>query len=191
MTRVDVREEHPPDWMAYGSVPIAFESESVLDATRRDGGGFSLVERPLDAPFLKDYDAIAGEGPARWAARFDVSRWSVLVARLDGERVGGAVVVADTPGVNMLEGRTDLAVLWDLRVAPGRRGQGIGTALFRAAEACARGRGKSELKVEAQNVNPSACRFYARMGCELHAVVPNAYHEFPDEVQLLWIRKLG
>jgi hypothetical protein len=26
-------------------------------------------------PYVKDYDAIEGEGPSRWAKRFDVSTW--------------------------------------------------------------------------------------------------------------------
>jgi ribosomal protein S18 acetylase RimI-like enzyme len=42
----------------------------------------------------------------------------------------GAVVVLKTPSLTMLEGRDDLAMLWDIRVSPEARGQGVGTALF-------------------------------------------------------------
>ena len=191
MSRVEVTEERPPDWRAYGTVSIAFESATVLDVAARETGGFALRERPLDVPLARDYDAFAGEGPARWAKRFDVSRWGVLVARADGRRAGGAVLVADTPGVDMLEGRTELAVLWDLRVAPGRRGAGVGTRLFHAAEAWARERGKAALKIETQNIHPAACRFYAAMGCELRAAIPDAYEGLPGEVKLLWYKPLG
>jgi ribosomal protein S18 acetylase RimI-like enzyme len=90
----------------------------------------------------------------------------------------------------MLEGRDDLAVLWDLRVAPEARGRGVGSALFREVEAWARTRGCRELKVETQNVNVAACRFYAHMGCSLGALNSHAYPEVPDEVQLLWYRSL-
>ena len=91
----------------------------------------------------------------------------------------------------MLEGRSDLAVLWDLRVSPEWRGRGVGTRLFQAAEDWARRRGKAELKIEAQNINPAATRFYARMGCELRSVNADAYPMLPDEVQLLFYKRLG
>jgi GNAT superfamily N-acetyltransferase len=126
----------------YASVPIAFEVRSVLDVAEQDAGParFELTERRLDAPYVKDYDGMPGEHPAGWAERFDVSRWGVFAAWMAGRRVGGAVVAFRTPGLDMLEGRDDLAVLWDVRVAPEARGQGVGSALFRAAEACGSGR---------------------------------------------------
>ena len=157
MTDVEVVEERPPDWLAYSAVSIAFDSWTVLDVVDFDAGSIRLRERRLDVPFSKDYDAIAGEAPTRWARRFDVSRWGVLVARVAGKRVGGAVVAVDTRGVDMLEGRSDLTVLWDLRVAPGWRGRGVGSALFGATEHWARRRGKHEIKIETQNVNAAAC----------------------------------
>ena len=174
-------------------VPIAFRVERVLDVEALDGGlgGFALSERRLDAPYVKDYDAIEGEGLAALADRFDLSRWGLIVARLEGRCVGAAVVAHDTPGVEMLEGRRDLAVLWDIRVAPGLRGRGVGPALFRAAEAWAAARRCRRLKVETQNVNVPACRFYARQGCVLGAIHRFAYPDLPDEAQLLWYRELS
>jgi hypothetical protein len=47
-----------------------------------------------------------------------------------------------------------------------------------------------ELKVETQNVNAGACRFYQRMGCELRATDPLAYPSLPHEVQFLWYKRL-
>jgi ribosomal protein S18 acetylase RimI-like enzyme len=99
-------------------------------------------------------------------------------------------VAFDTTGVDMLEGRSDLSVLWDIRVAPDARGRGVGAALFRAAEAWAAARGCRWLKVETQNVNVPACRFYARQGCVLGGIHRFAYPELPDEIQLLWYRDL-
>jgi len=55
-------------------------------------------------------------------------------------------------------------VLWDIRVSAAERGTGIGSALFRAAEDWARARGCGWLKIETQNVNAAACRFYQKMG---------------------------
>ncbi len=190
---VEVSEEPAAALGEYASVPIAFEVSTAFEvAERGDGrGGFVLTERRLDAPYVKDYDAVGDEHPALWAARFDVSKWGILAARAGGRRVGGAVVAFDTPGLDMLEGRRDLAVLWDIRVSPEARGRGVGAALFGAAEAWARARGCRRLKVETQNVNVPACRFYARQGCVLAAVRRDAYPGLPGEIQLLWYKDIS
>jgi len=174
----------------YCSIPIALRVTEVLDVTVRASGlgGLSLRERGLTTPFLKDYDAL--ESPLQWPNRFDVTNWQLHGAYIAGRRVGGAMTVFDSPELLMLEGRRDLAVLWDIRVAPAARRQGVGAALFSAAEAWSRERGCRYLKVETQNINVPACRFYARRGCELGAIHRFAYPELPDEVQLLWYKDL-
>lgn len=58
-------------------------------------------------------------------------------------------------------------------------------------EAWAAARGCRQLKIETQNVNVPACRFYARQGCVLGAINRFAYREFPDEVQLLWYKAIS
>jgi ribosomal protein S18 acetylase RimI-like enzyme len=191
--RVEVVEEPLTALEQYGDISIAFEVCAVLEVAGPGGGlgGFVLTERGLDAPYVKDYDAIEGEEPARWAERFDVSNWGLLAARAGGRRVGGAVVAFDTPGLEMLEGRRDLAVLWDIRVSPEARGRGVGPALFRAAEAWAGARGCRHLKVETQNVNVPACRFYERQGCVLAEVKRDAYPGLPGEIQLLWHKAIS
>ena len=174
-------------------ISIAFLADRVLEL--REGQGDLtdpvLIECPLADPFVKDYDALPGEGPATWSGRYDTSRWGLLAAlRPDGDWIGGAVVARDTPGVAMLEGRRDLAVLWDLRVAPGRRRRGVGRALFEAAVQWAMRHGCRDLKVETQNINVTACRFYAAQGCRLREVNADAYPDLPGEVQFLWRRQL-
>lgn len=186
---------------AYARVPIAFTVREVLACAPVRGGlgGLSLTPEPVARPYVKDYDALDG-GPAGWIARFGapaVASWGVLAAYAPGGhheggvRVGGAVVVHDDPQLGLSEGRRDLAVLWDLRVAPAHRGRGVGGALFAAAAAWAAARGARHLEVETQNVNAAACRFYARQGCVLGAVHRFAYPALPDEAQLLWYRDLG
>jgi GNAT superfamily N-acetyltransferase len=91
----------------------------------------------------------------------------------------------------MLEDRSDLAIVWDLRVAPHARGRGLGAALFAAAAQWAEGWGCCTLKVETQNINVPACRLYASQGCTLGAIHRFAYPEAPEEVQLLWYKNLG
>jgi ribosomal protein S18 acetylase RimI-like enzyme len=95
--------------------------------------------------------------------------------------------------LDMLEGRTDLAVLWDLRVLPELRRTGIGTKLMDHAAIWSRRRECRQLKVETQNVNVPACRFYVRSGCLLGGVHRFAYastREVAHEVMLLWYRDL-
>jgi len=171
----------------YARVPISFVVRSVLQVRPIDRGlgGIELAERPVDRPWIKDYDE-ASDRPQRWERRFDVASWRRFTARAGGELAGGAVVAFDTPGVDMLEGRRDLAVLWDIRVMPGMRGHGVGTALFRAAAAWAHGRGARWMKIETQTLNVAACRFYARMGAELGSLHRFAYPDLPDEVALYW-----
>jgi GNAT superfamily N-acetyltransferase len=67
---------------------------------------------------------------------------------------------------------------------------GAGAALFRAVEGWAGARGGSWLKIETQNVNTAACRFYQKMGCTLGAIDRFAYPRLPGEVQLLWWKAL-
>ena len=178
---------------AYARVPIAFEVRERLALRVPDGGlgGLLLVAEPVRPPYGKDYDAEPGGHPRQWPERCDLTRWGVLSAWVGEVRVGGAVVAWDTPGVPPLVGRRDAAVLWDLRVTPARRGQGVGATLFHAAEAWARARGAAWVAVETQNVNVPACRFYARQGCVLGAVHRFAYPALPDEVQLLWYKPLA
>ena len=174
-------------------VPISFRVERIFDVGPPHGcpGTFVLTERKVDAPYLKEYDSLPGESPARWADQFDLSNWGFIRARVGAQLVGGAVIAVRTPGCTMLEGRDDLAVLWDIRVAPEVRGQGIGAALFRAVEAWAAVKGCRELKVETQNINVPACKFYERQGCTLRRVNRHAYRDLPGEIQLLWYKDLA
>ena len=187
---LDIRLEPLSSLEEYASIPIAFEADSVLDISTDTPGSFVLTERRIDVPCIKDYDAIAGEGPLRWREQFDLSNWALFIARAHERAIGGAAVAFDTPGVDMLEGRSDLAVLWDIRVAPDARGHHIGRRLFQAAEMWAREKGCSQLKVETQNINVAACRFYERQGCSLRVVDRFAYRDLPDEIQLLWYKDL-
>lgn len=189
-------EEIPPSRLSeYACLSIAYEVRSILQVERLDlgwgagSGGLRLVETPLLKPYIKDYDLCEGGSPADWAKEFDVSRWGFLLAWEAEEPVGAAAVAYATPGVYLLERRSDLAVLWDIRVKPQARRKGVGRALFEHAVAWARQRGCTMMKIETQNVNVPACRFYAAMGCELGAIHCYAYTGHPqvgDEVMLLW-----
>jgi len=181
----------------YAQVSIAFEVRSILEVRPLDAGwgagsgGLALVEKQVAQPYIKDYDAEddGEDRPSSWTRRFDLRNWGFLMACDGEEAVGGAAIAYATPEVYMLERRQDLAVLWDIRVRPERRGEGVGRALFDAAVSWARGRGCRQMKIETQNVNVPACRFYAAMGCTLGAVNMQAYAGHPGvghEVMMLW-----
>ncbi|HET8648903.1 MAG TPA: GNAT family N-acetyltransferase [Gemmatimonadales bacterium] len=172
-------------------VPIAFTVDRIAVAHGAGAGGFSLTERREDRPWIKDYDALAGQGPLSWPARFDLSRWKLLLARRERRCIGGATLALKTPGLEMLEGRDDVAVLWDIRVEPESRHGGVGTALFAAAEQLAIDSGARLLRIETQDINWPGCRFYGRMGCELRSANRFAYPQFPGETQLIWEKELG
>jgi ribosomal protein S18 acetylase RimI-like enzyme len=174
----------------YATIPIRFTVTSRLSVKPGTDGSFVLSEHTVHPQFIKDYDAIS-ERPQDWAVRFDTSQWLMLLAHINGTAAGGATVAFGGSGLDMLEGRSDLAVLWDIRVAPSFRGRGVGRALFEAVEASAGARGCVELEVETQNINVSACRFYAALGCQLRTVRTDAYPSCPGEDQLLWYKSLG
>ncbi len=190
--KFQISEESVSTLSEYAEVSIAFDYEHMLELTMLSNGlgGFVLDERHLAVPRTKDYDATEEDRPSSWPQRFDVSNWGFIVARSDGKRIGGAVVAFDTNTVGMLEGRRDLSVLWDIRIAPTFRGKGVGASLFKATEKWSAERGCRQLKIETQNTNLSACKFYLRQGCTLGAINRLAYPNQPDEVQLLWYKDL-
>ena len=58
---------------------------------------------------------------------------------------------------------------------PEYKRRGIGKALFRASVEWCREEGLKMLKIETQNVNVPACRFYASQGARLGAINRYAY----------------
>ena len=188
---IDIRQLGPEALALVPRVPIRFRVTSVLRIEEVDGGfgGFRLVEETLEEPYVKDYDAYDPDEFTNLPKQFDLLHWAFFIA-FDGDApVGAATVAFDTPGLDMLEGRKDLAVLWDIRVHPDRRGEGIGAALFDRVVDWSRERGCVALKIETQNVNVRACRFYAKMDCRLRAIDRFAYARDPrvaHETMLLW-----
>jgi len=175
---------------AYASVSIAFETTMRVDTSAVATSG-DIRTSTLPTKLDKDYDAYPGSHPLDWPTRFNVGRWTFLAAYRAGVRVGGAVVIADDSQIELLEHRSDLALLWDLRVAPEVRGRGVGSALICVAQEWAWSNACSEIRVETQDINVAACRAYARHGFRVHAVNPNAYPDLPNEVQLLWSARLA
>jgi GNAT superfamily N-acetyltransferase len=170
------------DLEAYEQVPIGYWVEARL--------GRDFAEIPVER-YWKDYDEYPESRPSAYPAQFDVQTWAVIVAVEDGERVGGAIVAWRSPDFDMLEGRDDLAVLVDLRVRPRSWGRGVGKQLFASAAEWAREKGCTEFRVETQDTNVPACRFYRAMGCTLHSWEEGAYGPEVNEAKLLWTKGLS
>ncbi|MEM9807444.1 MAG: GNAT family N-acetyltransferase [Cyanobacteria bacterium P01_D01_bin.56] len=186
---MQIQQAKISDLAQYATVPISFMVNAIVEVSGDSPESFTLSEHPVSKPWLKDYDAY--NSPLRLPARFDLSNWAIFLAS-DGVRpVGGCIVAYNTPGVGMLQGRSDLAVLWDIRIAPNYRGRSTGRCLFETSIAWARSCGCVELHVETQNINVPACHFYQSMGCTLLRVVRDAYDKDPDEHQLIWYRVIS
>lgn len=190
---VEVSEDPVSRLQTYASIPGALMVEEVFDVHEESAGpeGVRLIRRELTTPYIKDYDRPDSEHPSRWSERFDVTRWGFLTGTINGRDVARAAIVWDAPGVDLLAGREDSALLWDIRVAPAFQRRGVGSTMFRAVEDWARQRGAVRLLIETQNVNVAACSFYQRQGCYLGGFQRFAYSAFPEEVQLLWFKELS
>lgn len=176
----------------YGSIPAAFEVTQLLDVLAIDGGlgGLALRARAVSPAFVKDYDILPDHRPSKWAARWDLTKWWFAAAFLEGRRVGGIAIVVDTSEIEGAAARADVALIWDIRVAPEYRQQGVGSRLIAFAERHLHTQGVRHLKAETQNINTAACRFYARSGYLLRAIDQLAYADLPDEAQMVWQKEL-
>jgi len=193
---IEIREVGVDKLSQYAEIPIAFGVKSIFEIDIPDGGlkGMLLREKEIKFPYIKDYDAYGGdERPLRWAKHFNMNNWGIFFAFRKDYHVGGAAVVFDTPGVHMLSGRKDLAVLWDIRVHPDVRRIGIGAKLFAHVVNWSKKHGCKELKIETQNVNVPACKFYKKQGCKLGEINRYGYIGQPEiehEVMLIWYLSL-
>ncbi len=188
---MEIKQVGPDALPLYATVSIAFEVDSQLSLELLDGGlgGIVLHEEKVSPPYHKDYDLYEEDELASWPHQFDLSNWGFFLAMEAGRPVGAAAVAMRTPNVRMLAGRNDLAVLWDIRVQPDWRGRGVGRDLFWVAANWSRERGARQFKIETQNNNVRACRFYAAQGCRLGEIDRYAYVGHPalaHEVMLVW-----
>ena len=115
-----------------------------------------------------------------------MSRWIFFAAYRGALRLGGAVLVHDDPAIELLRDGPTCGLLWDLRVAPEWRGVGVGAALLDAVERAAMRNVLRAVRVETQQINVAACRFYQRHGYRLERATAGVYERLPDEIQLLW-----
>ena len=168
----------------YGNIPFYYDTNQKYELKKiKNGLGGILLELKDVPEYHKDF----GTRTERWKELFDLSNWKFYAAyNANNEMVAGCTLATKTSNCNMLEGRNDLAVLWDIRVSDKYKHQGIGQHLFDIAKEYAREQGFKQLKVECQNTNPAAVRFYHKQGMKLCSINEYAYSDCPNETQLLW-----
>ncbi len=158
---------------------------SKLVAKRIDSGLGGLLLSEVEVPeYIKDYSQHAN--PNEWIEKFDTSNWGFFIAYVGNTPIGAATLAYRTKGINMLSGREDLCVLWDIRISPDFKSQGVGNALFVYIKEWAIKRGCTQIKIETQNTNVPACRFYKNQGAVLSEYNEYAYYGEEDETQLIW-----
>ncbi len=184
----EIKEMDKTCFPLYDQVSMNVDVRSEYRVTRIDNGLGGLVfEEENVAPYVKDLSKY--EKAVEYEEMFDISSWRFYMA-FDGDIPVGAMTIAGaTEGMNMLGGRTDACVLWDIRVADGYKHKGIGQRLFDLGIAAAKADGYRLMIIECQNNNVPACKFYRKQGALLSKVDMNAYDSEPDianEVQFVW-----
>ena len=156
----------------YSEIPISFLVESVFQVGLKEKGlaGIKLREEKVAQPYVKEYDTLRGEGLICWLKRFDMSNWGIFMAFVEDRNVGGYVGDLDKR----------FAQLFDIRIHPDMRRRGIGARLLEHVTDWTRQCECQYLKIETQNTNVPACRFYASQGCELGHIERYAYTGYPE-----------
>jgi ribosomal protein S18 acetylase RimI-like enzyme len=186
---INLRPLTPEDIPNLPQIRPTYKSSSILEVERSGTGleiGWRLVERDLPQPFdkgtLYDFDEIAqAEIRARLERPDDTYQ---RVAESSGLLVGFLDIE--------LQSWNDTAFLWNLMIDLDYRGQGLGRRLWHRALDFARQSDVRAIMIETQNTNVPACRFYARMGCELVGINEVYYTNdgSATEVALFWAYRL-
>jgi GNAT superfamily N-acetyltransferase len=186
---ITYKQVDPAYFPQYDQIPMKVRVSSYyrIEKYNLGLGGFTLIETPIE-PYIKDF-CVGEDETIEKIRRFTLDNWAFFMA-FDGERpVGAATVVSRDKEVNMLSGRDDLAVLWDIRVDEDYKHQGIGQVLFDMAVKWSRDAGLNQMKIECQNVNVPAVIFYHKQGAVLSEINEYAYYNDPKsrhEAQFIW-----
>jgi len=190
---ITLHEIGPARYSQYAAIDAGFDVTSCLRVVPRDYGlaGLEFIEEPVEQPYRKEADC-PEDSPLLWPPKSETGEFAAFLALEGDVPVGGAAVVVNPSAAFLFERRDTLAGLWDIRVHPEFRGMGIGSKLLLHAADWAKARGCTQMRIECQNTNVSACRFYAKY-CTLGGVERFGYAACDDvshEVMLLWYRDL-
>ena len=189
LPEVRIRPMTEQDIPRLAAIRPGFVSPTMLVVEKSGEGlevGWRLVERLLPEPYDKGdgYDFNATER-RNIQTRLRQGDGLHLVAEAGGRLVG---VLDVTP-----QDWNNTAWIWNLMLDTSVRGQGLGRELFQRAVAWARRQGYRAVMLETQTNNVPACKFYARMGCQIEGI-REAYYTNDDmergEVAIFWIYRL-
>lgn len=141
--------------------------------------------RELSPAFLQGLDV--AERAAEWRRRLAGGVAVFLAEEADG--LAGFVACGPAGGIG---GSTGEWEIYNLHVAPPRRGVGFGSRLFEAAAELGRGQGARDLVLWVVETNDAARTFYARKGM-LPEGVPQSHPVGPGEtlVEVLYRKRLS
>ena len=172
----------------YDRIPMLIHVKSIFSIEKIDNGlgGFLLKETPVKE-YIKDLGVY--ELAINYSQSFDISNWAFFMAFDNDIPIGAVTIASKTKDVDMLDGRGDMSVLWDIRVDDRYKQQGVCTELFKNAVEWSKSNGMKQMKIECQNINVPACKFYHKHGAILGKVDEYAYYkdaEIKDEIQFIW-----
>lgn len=176
----------------YDKISMNVDVRSEYTIKRIDNGlGGLIFEEMSVKPYIKDLSVY--ERATEYEKEFDITNWRFYMAFDEEKPVGAMTIAGRTSGLNMLSGRNDACVLWDIRVADAYKHKGIGQKLFDKGIVGAKDDGYSQMIIECQNNNVPACNFYRKQGALLSKIDMYAYYLEPDikdEIQLVWYLNL-
>ena len=177
---------------AYDKIPmlVHVKTHYTLEKINKGLGGIIINETQV-TEYIKDLSIY--EIASEYEEDFDISNWAFFMAFDDDLPVGAVTIVSRTANVKMLEKRDDISVLWDIRVSDEYKHNGIGQKLFDKATEWSRQQGLSQMKIECQNNNVPACKFYHKQGALLGKIDEYAYfldESCKDEIQFIWYLNL-
>ncbi len=186
---ITIKQVNTTYFPQYDTIPMQVRVEREYRLVKQNNGlgGITFEENPVK-PYIKNFCVGKDESVTRWL-RWDLSNWGFFMAFDDDKPIGAAAIATKTNDINMLCDRNDLAVLWDIRVTDDYKHQGIGHALFQKAIEWSRTQGMTQLKIECQNNNVPAVKFYHKQGAVLGGVDEYAYYNDPyakGEIQFIW-----
>lgn len=172
----------------YDMISMNVDVRSEYKIKRIDNGlGGLMFEEVQVTPYIKDLSVY--ERATEYEKNFDITNWHFYMAFDDDKPIGAMTIAGRTPNLNMLSGRDDVCVLWDIRVADNYKHQGVGQRLIDVGIDDAKSAGYSQMIIECQNNNVPACHFYRKQGALLSKVDMYAYYlevDCKNEIQFVW-----
>ena len=175
----------------YDTIPMNVDVRTEYRMKRIDNRLGLIFEEVQVAPYRKDLSVY--ERAVEYEEKFDIANWYFYMAFDEDKPIGAMTIAGRTPDLNMLSGRDDACVLWDIRVADNYKHQGIGQRLMDIGIEDARTAGYRQMIIECQNNNVPACHFYRKQGALLSKVDLYAYDSEDDcknEIQFVWTLNL-